>query len=364
MTSAAPLSRLRLQLRPGLRLLVTEISIHLRSGLYGAYAVMTAFFLLLLVLTPPEFRERGFELIVLLDPGFMGFFFAAGLVLLERDQGVIAVVATHGRGFRSWWSGKVFALGVLAGTVVAALTAIAHGAGLVSITTRGIGVLTMGLILSLPVYFSLGVVLVSRFPRVLDYFIYAGIVMLPFMFPLVELAGVPVGPVGVISPVWGGLVLLSSVFEPVRGAPETGMAVVSLIVWNVVAYRWAQRVFARLVTGHRRGPSVPSQVASRAGRSQRRELRRGPALRFGPGRADVTLLLRDPVARLILVAPFAAAAVLGRGLPILGERFSLLAPVIQQFMDPVRSFAILLTALMYGMLGGFLILDEKDEGLL
>lgn len=369
------------------RLLVTEMKIQYRGGLYAAYGAMTAFFFLILMLVPTEFRSRAFELIVLLDPAFMGFFFAGGLILLERDQGILALVVTHGGGFRSWWCAKVTAIVVLAAAVVTILTVLCHTLGLIQMTPRGVIFLATGLLLSIPVFFSFGVVLASRYARVLDYFVYAGIVMVPFMIPLVEIVGIPVGPVGALSPVWGAVVFFSSIFTPGRSGLEFSVATASLVLWNLLAYRWARRGFARLAAGE-----------TSAGRSQRKLWRSRPSKRptqhasasqcvsdgpgrragpIGPGGADLKLVLRDPMMRLILAAPLLVALLLGRGLPFLmillleggfqnagGTVGTLIARAVLTHMDAVRSFVLLLSAIMYGMVGAFLVLDEKDEGIL
>lgn len=331
-------------------LVATEIRIQFRGGLYAAYAAMTAFFFGLLLLLPAAYRPQGFELIVLLDPAFLGFFFAGGLVLLERDQGVLALIVTRGRGFRAWWCAKSIALTLLAGAAVSILALLAQWSGLIRLNPRGVAFLATGLFLSIPLYFSLGVLIASRFPRVLDYFVYSGIIMVPFMLPLVEIVGVSLGPAGVLSPVWGGMVLLTSIFEPLRTGPELLGAVATLLVWNTLAYRWARRAFRNLAVGATR------PVGHKSGKGDR--------FRPFPGRAaEVALLLRDPMMRLIMLAPFPAALLLGRGMPLLLARFGVTA-VTEGHMDAVRSFVIILSALMYGMLGAFLILDEKDEGIL
>jgi fluoroquinolone transport system permease protein len=370
-----------------LQLLLTEMRIQSRGGLYAAYGAMTVFFFLVLVLLPEEFRSRGFGLIVLLDPAFMGFFFAGGLVLLERDQGVLALIVTHGGGFRSWWRAKTAAIVVLALVVVTILTALSHTLGLIRMTLQGTIFLATGLLLSIPVFFSFGVMLASRYARVLDYFVYAGIVMTPFMIPLVEIVGIPVGPAGALSPVWGTVVFLSSIFKPHRSGLELLFASVSLIVWNLLAYRWARRGFARLAAGQAsteqpRWRELWNRRRRRLSRPGEPEAPDGPSGSegfigmTGPGGADVQLLLRDPMMRLILVAPLLVALLLGRGLPFLMMTFlegdlgsttgnvgAIIATAVLTGMDAVRSFVILLSAIMYGMVGAFLVLDEKDEGI-
>ncbi|TVQ28040.1 MAG: hypothetical protein EA383_01435, partial [Spirochaetaceae bacterium] len=106
-----------------LRLFSIEVSVQYRAGLYAAYGAMTAFFFAVLALVPQAYRQETFALIVLLDPSFMGFFFAGGLVLLERDQGVLSIILTSRSGFAAYWRAKAFAILALAILVVGLLTA-------------------------------------------------------------------------------------------------------------------------------------------------------------------------------------------------------------------------------------------------
>ncbi len=341
------------------RLFRIEVSVQARGGLYAAYGAMTAFFFAVLALVPHAYRQETFELIVLLDPSFMGFFFAGGLVLLEREQGVLPVILTNSRGFAAYWRAKASAIVTLAVLVVGMLTAASSLLGFVAPDAAGLLRLAVGLVLTVPVYLSLGIVLASWFPRVIDYFIYSTVIMMPFMFPLVEVFGVSVGPIGAVSPVWGALILITSVFDPSRSAFELVAAVLTLGAWNVVAYRLAARAFVRLGAG-------PGPRRARAARPVSRG-RRLPALP-----ADVRLLVRDPIAAVVVVAPFLAGGVLGRGLPwLLGSDApfaaripGVVAEALLPWVDNARSLVVVLTGFMYGMLGAFLILDEKDEGVL
>lgn len=271
----------------------------------------------------------------------------------------------------------------LAVLVVSVLWALAVVLGLVSVNAVGLLYLGAGLVLSIPAFFSLGMVMAGWKPRILEYFVYSSIALLPLMFPLVELFGWPVGLWGMLSPVWGSFVLVSSMFGPTRSMLEIGGAVFSLVIWNALAYRWAGHAFSRLAGigantrpgSHGRVPSAPRSRSVAAGFAGA-----GGAAGTGQGQfwtvrvaADIRLMLRDRMTTLILVAPLLAAAVLGRGLPWLlrqGARGSgavlpaAVGAAVLPYMDHVRSFALLLGVLMYGMVGAFLILDEKDGGVL
>ena len=335
--------------------IATEISLQWRAGFYLAYTVVTLLFFLILAALPPGWREPAFELIVLMDPSFMGFFFAGGMVLLEREQGVLAVILTCGRGFASYWRAKVTALLVMSAVVVAVLTTGASLSGFVRLDAPGIGRMTLGLVLTVPLFFSIGLTLAGWFPRIIEYFLFSSLLLLPAMFPLIEITRISLGPVAMVSPVWGGMVLLTSLFEPIRATGEMIAAVGGLLIWNVIAYCGAKRSFSRLAD--QAGPAPPGGLV--AGR--RRRLRASP---------DVRLLLRDPVHLMVLSGPLLAAVVLGSGVPWIlseggpGAAFipASAAAAVLQWMDHVRSFVLLLGVLMYGMLGGLLILDEKDAG--
>ena len=88
--------------------------------------------------------------------------------------------------------------------------------------------------------------------------------------------------------------------------------------------------------------------------------------------AHVRLLVRDPVPAVVVFAPSVAAAVLGRGAPwVLGSAGPLATRIparaveaVLAWMDSIRSFVLVLSGVLYGMLGALLNLDEKDEGVL
>ena len=343
-----------------------DIVVQWRSGFYAAYAVLTAVFFSLVLLVPPSWREATFMTIILFDPTFMGFFFAGGLVLLEREQGVLVAALTTGFGFRSWWCAKVGSILLLAAAVVGSLTVAAGAAGFIHPSPAGVVRMALGIALTVPLFFSLGIVIAGWFPRILDYFLFASLLMLPAMVPLVELLGFPVGWVGAIAPIWGGMVLVSSLFTTGTGWLTPAIAIVSLVIWNVIAWLGARRAFSRLATGTAPTRAPRTKTRGLPAHGVRDDQRRGRLILP----AEVKLMLRDPVHAAILFAPIAAALVLGRVLPwLFAPGGALNAPAattasIQTAMSAVRSFTIILTVVMYGMLGGLLVLDEKDQNLM
>nr|MDA3951017.1 hypothetical protein [Spirochaeta sp.] len=194
------------------RLLTTEMTLQYRNGLYLVYLVLTIFFLAIIALVPAPWRETAVGLVILLDPTFIGFFFAGGLVLLDREQGILPVVATATGGFSDYARPKVVALIILAGTVAAVLLGAATLLGFVRPSLGGVVRLGAGLVLSIPIFFNLGVIVAAWKPRVVEYFVFASFALLPLMIPLAEPLGVATGGVGKVSPVWGAMTLITSVF--------------------------------------------------------------------------------------------------------------------------------------------------------
>jgi hypothetical protein len=70
------------------------------------------------------------------------------------------------------------------------------------------------------------VVVAAWKPRVIEYFVYASFALLPLMIPLADMAGVSTGLVGKLSPVWGAMILITSIFTD-GGAPVVMLAAVA-----------------------------------------------------------------------------------------------------------------------------------------
>ncbi len=351
-------------LKASFSVFTSEVKVQMRSGLYAAYAVMTLLFLLVLFLIPQEYRMAGFGLIILMDPSLMGFFFAGGLVLFEAEQGVLPVFLTRGRGFTSYWRGKAAAILSLAAAVVTLLTAAAWAVGLIEPNSKALVLTAAGLLLTVPLFMSFGLMLAGRVQNVVEYFLAASVISLPLMIPLIELFGISTGWFGVLSPVWGSMVLITSVYHETafgvsRTGAEIGTALLMLFLWNWAAYVGAGRSFSRLAAGQGKTKHSAGSSAGAAGR-----------LSFES--ADLRLLIRDPVTILLLAAPLLISVVLGRIIPWMAgpeSPFSAVVPasgaaLVLKGMDVLRSFALLLSPLMYGMIGALLFLDEKDAGVL
>lgn len=75
------------------------------------------------------------------------------------------------------------------------------------------------------------------------------------------------------------------------------------------------------------------------------------------------LIRRDPMLLLLLAAPWLAGAALGLGLPVLAPiLLSAFGFDVTPWYPLADMLMLMLTPMMAGMLSGFLMLDERDEG--
>lgn len=211
--------------------LLAELRVQWRSGLYAVYAVMTAVFVGILFLIPAPARPLGLRMIVLMDPSLMGFFFAGGMTLLERDQGVLAALQTSRWGFAGYWRTKVASLLLLAAGVSSLLLGVSAVTGLTALSVADVAVVLLGVVLTVPVFFSLGVWVAGHCRAILTYFVLAGVLTLPLMYPVLELAGIRLGAAGLLSPIWGGLVLITAGGIE-RAMGELLLAAAGMAAWN------------------------------------------------------------------------------------------------------------------------------------
>jgi fluoroquinolone transport system permease protein len=146
-----------------------DLRFQFRYGFYFLYAFMSALYCAILALLPAAWRVTAASFVVLTDPAMLGFFFIGGLWLLEKGEGVHAVLAATPLSSGGYLAAKALSLGsvaALAGTAVAAaavglvpgLAAVAAAClvGSASFTLVGLYVATFArtvnhyLILSLP----------------------------------------------------------------------------------------------------------------------------------------------------------------------------------------------------------------------
>ncbi|NDL66594.1 ABC transporter [Anaerotalea alkaliphila] len=101
------------------RLLVQDVRYQAKYGFYFLYAVMSAFYIGILLLLPPQWRPLGVAVAILTDPAMLGFFFIGGIWLLEQGEGLHGMFAVLPQRPGEYVLSKALSLGIL--SVLAAL---------------------------------------------------------------------------------------------------------------------------------------------------------------------------------------------------------------------------------------------------
>lgn len=71
-----------------LNALKNDMMFQIKYGFYFLYAFFSAVYIAVLVITPPAYKTMAASLIILTDPAMLGMFFAGGIWLLEKGEGL------------------------------------------------------------------------------------------------------------------------------------------------------------------------------------------------------------------------------------------------------------------------------------
>ena len=332
-----------------------DVRLQYRYGFYAVYAVVTVGYALALRVAPLDLRPLLLQAALFSDQVVLGFYFVGALVLFEKGDGVLDALVTSPLSARAYLASKVVSL--------AALSVLASLALAVGVVGAGFDLLPLvaGVALTSALFVLLGFVVVARFGTLNAYFLVGTSAVSPFALPLLETLGILRTPLFYAFPTRGTLVLLGASLGPVPSG-EIAYAVGSLAVWIGIAWVVAERAFERhVVRGRVRG----EHGAARPDRSSLTG--RAWSDRLGPvgtlALADLRNWARDPLLRVVAVAPL-LAAVVGRFLvPFATDA---LAPWIglRPYYPLVLGVFVLLAPYLLGFVAGLFVLEERDQRVL
>lgn len=104
----------------------SDIRYQWRYGFYFIYAFVIAFFVGVIRVLPPGWRQIGLTAVLLTDPALLGFFFIGGILQLERGEGLLDALFLSPLRPWEYIVSKGASLGVLA-TLAGCLMALGSG---------------------------------------------------------------------------------------------------------------------------------------------------------------------------------------------------------------------------------------------
>ncbi|WP_272030896.1 hypothetical protein [Oceanobacillus kimchii] len=217
-----------------------DVKFQLRHGFYYAYAIVTIFYIGVLLLIPEAYVQTASILIVFTDPSVLGFFFVGGLVLLERDQSIFSTLYVTPLKIHEYLISKVMSLTLLAAVTSIVLFIVIHQSSFHVVP------FLLAVILCSMFFTLLGINLAVRVKSVNAFLYTSPLIVIVFYLPLVDYIGIFDTPIFFILPTQAILLLMESAF---RGAP-IGIylySVAVLAVWIGLVYLWTYQSFQQFL---------------------------------------------------------------------------------------------------------------------
>ena len=209
-----------------LNALKSDMLFQFKHGFYTIYTVLTIFYVILLSYIPEGISEIVAPLILLSDPSVVGFFFIGGILMLEKNQGILDYILITPLHLLEYLISKIFSL-----TIIALISSviIAYGSGLPFHPI----VLVSSILLISSFFTLLGFIVALKCNTINQYFIK----MIPFILLLI----LPCFLILVITDVWiiGMIPSVASVYL-ILGAfqgitlGEIAFYEISLLIGNIL----------------------------------------------------------------------------------------------------------------------------------
>jgi len=217
-----------------------DVTLQGRQGFYYAALVVTVLWCVVMLQLPQEGRRVLLPLIIFIDLSIFGFYFMAGLLYLEKGEGILEALVVTPLPRLTYLLSKVASLTLLAGLIVVAVVLVTYGLAINWL------VLLSGVVLNSGILILIGFILAVRYRAISEFFIPSVIYLIPSQLPLLDYLGIWEGWPIYLMPTQATMLLIQAVFVPI--APWQYVYAFSyLIVVAIVVMWWALRAFDRFV---------------------------------------------------------------------------------------------------------------------
>ncbi|MFB1049715.1 hypothetical protein [Paraliobacillus sp. JSM ZJ581] len=217
-----------------------DVKFQLRHGFYYAYALVTIFYIGVLLLSPEAYVQTASILIVFTDPSVLGFFFVGGIVLLERDQSIFSTLYVTPLKIHEYLISKVMSLTLLAAVTSIVLFVVIHQSSFHVVP------FLLAVILCSMFFTLLGINLAVRVKSVNAFLYTSPFLVIVFYLPLVDYIGSYDTPIFFIFPTQAILLLMEGAFKGV----SIGIYLYSFViltVWIGLVYLWTYQSFKQFL---------------------------------------------------------------------------------------------------------------------
>lgn len=222
-----------------------DILFQFKHGFYFVYVILSILYIVLLSLFNKETVNVMLPILLYIDPSVLGLFFIGGMVLLEKEQGILSLLYITPLKIKEYMISKILTLSIISMLVGVVISKVAYS-GYVNLILLMVGILFTSIFFTL-----MGFIISTKSKSVNDYFVKMIPWMLLLVVPCFSLIPNDIIPswvqsfIDIIPSVAG----LKMVFGAFYGIPLWKIAVyaIPLIIFNYIAFIKAISMFKNKV---------------------------------------------------------------------------------------------------------------------
>ncbi len=218
--------------------LFSDMLFQFKQGFYFIYLLIAFIYLLILGQLPLKFADIALPIIIFSDPSVLGLFFIGGILMLEKDQGIIQTLSVTPLKTNEYLISKLISLSIISVLAVLLITALSD------VGRANYLFLIVGVILT-SVFFTLIGIMITTKSRHLNAFF---VKMIPWMIililPCLLLVFFPNEWILSVYPSIASLKLVYGAYHDISFA-EASLSVTVLIISNLLLFKKALVMFEK-----------------------------------------------------------------------------------------------------------------------
>lgn len=218
-----------------------DLKYQYRQGFYYAYLIVSIIYITILLYIPSEFKAVIAGLIIFSDPAMLGFFFIGAVILLEKGENIFEGLFVTPLKVEEFLLARVLSLSFLTLMTAFLIAIIAIGFNFNYI------LLFISLLLTAILFTFLGLTLAVRVKTVNEYIMFSILYSVVILIPILEFLNIYENILFYFWPTRASLLLILGSFTGNIAISEILYSLFVLLVWVVIAYKWAYTCFYKYI---------------------------------------------------------------------------------------------------------------------
>jgi len=220
--------------------LKADIRFQWKQGFFYVYTAITVMYLIILSFLPQDYLKTIVPIVIFSDPSILGLFFIGGILMLEKVQGVMAVMVVTPLRSEEYILSKVLSLTLISMVISLLIAWLSH-------TVEVNWLVFVITIIQTSCFFTLcGIMISAGCHTINQYFLKSVPYMILFTLPCASLIGFQYSQLFEAIPSVAALRLMLGAFTGIP-AWESAILIVYLTVLNYVCFRLTLRIFEKRI---------------------------------------------------------------------------------------------------------------------